>query len=83
MKMAAATRTPTAAIFESLKGTWTLRRSLNSVLKGAPSGVFSGKATFKPRPPTSASAAGELLYSEEGELRTDNGLTLRANRSVS
>ncbi|KAF2174111.1 hypothetical protein M409DRAFT_16384 [Zasmidium cellare ATCC 36951] len=75
-----ASKTPVEAIFDSLKGSWRLRRSLDSVLPGFPSGVFEGTATFKAREPTAHSAAGELLYSEQGELKTDNGLTLKANR---
>lgn len=71
---------PAAAIFEGLKGSWRLRRSLNSSLPAFPSGTFDGLATFHPRAPTAHSAAAELLYSEQGELRTDNGFTLKANR---
>ncbi|KAF2487277.1 hypothetical protein BDY17DRAFT_306680 [Neohortaea acidophila] len=68
--------TPVRLIFESLKGSWRLKRSLNSVLAGFPSGIFEGSATFKPR----ANAHSELLYSEQGELKMDNGVTLTANR---
>lgn len=75
-----AAKTPVKAIFDSLKGSWRLRRSLDSVLPGFPSGIFEGTATFKSREPTAHSVAGELLYSEQGELKTDNGMTLRANR---
>lgn len=75
-----ATKTPTAAIFDSLKGSWRLRRSLNSVLPGFPSGIFEGTASFTPRPPSAHAIAAELLYAEQGELRTDNGFTLKANR---
>jgi hypothetical protein len=75
-----ATKTPIATIFESLKGTWRLRRSLNSILTGFPSGTFEGTATFTPREPTAHTIKSELLYSEQGELQTDNGYTLRANR---
>lgn len=69
-----ASKTPVAAIFESLKGSWRLKRSLNSVLPGFPSGIFEGTAQFTSRTPV------ELLYSEQGELKTDNGFTLKANR---
>jgi hypothetical protein len=75
-----AAKTPIAAIFDSLKGTWRLRRSLNSVLPGFPSGMFEGVATFTSRAPTAHSINSELLYSEQGELKTDNGYTLHANR---
>ncbi|KAK5138085.1 hypothetical protein LTR08_005883 [Meristemomyces frigidus] len=73
-------KTPTAAIFESLRGSWRLRRSLNSVLPGFPSGLFEGTATFTPRQPSAHSIAAELLYAEQGELKTENGFTLKANR---
>ncbi|EMC95997.1 hypothetical protein BAUCODRAFT_123275 [Baudoinia panamericana UAMH 10762] len=73
-------KTPIQAIFEGLKGSWRLRRSLSSSLAGFPSGIFEGTATFTPRQPSAHSVAAELLYSEQGELRTDNGFTLRANR---
>lgn len=75
-----AAKTTAAAIFEGLKGSWRLRRSLNSQLAGFPSGIFEGIARFTPRTPTAHSAAGELVYSEQGELKTDNGFTLKANR---
>ncbi|KAI5364072.1 hypothetical protein Slin14017_G060360 [Septoria linicola] len=75
-----AARSTAAAIFESLKGSWRLRRALDSQLAGFPSGIFEGVATFKARSPTVHSAAGELVYSERGELKTDNGFTLKANR---
>ena len=74
------TKPPVAAIFESLKGSWRLKRSLNSVLLGFPSGIFEGTAWLTSRKPTAHSAAGELLYAEEGELITENGFTLKANR---
>ncbi|KAI6817009.1 hypothetical protein KC340_g15038 [Hortaea werneckii] len=76
----AAAKTPTSAIFESLQGSWRLKRNLNSVLPGFPSGIFEGTATFSPRVPTAHTTAAELLYSEQGELKTENGFTLRANR---
>ncbi|CAK4034742.1 Hypothetical predicted protein [Lecanosticta acicola] len=75
-----ASRTPTAIIFERLQGTWRLRRSLNSALPDFPSGTFDGTATFTPRKPTTHTAAGELVYSEQGELKMQNGLVLKANR---
>jgi len=73
-------RTPVGAIFEALKGSWRLKRSLNSTLPGFPSGIFEGTATFSPRKSVAETVTGELLYSEQGELKTDNGLTLKANR---
>lgn len=73
-------KTPTAVIFDNLQGSWRLRRSLNSALPGFPSGTFEGTASFKPRAPTTHTAAGELVYSEQGELKMDNGHVLKANR---
>ena len=73
-------KTPAGAIFDSLKGSWRLKRSLNSVLTGFPSGVFEGTATWTSRSPTAHSVASELLYTEQGELKMENGTTLRANR---
>jgi hypothetical protein len=75
-----ASKTPISVIFESLKGSWRLKRSLNSALPGFPSGIFEGEASFTPRKPTNHSTAKELLYAEQGELKTDTGLTLTANR---
>lgn len=77
---AMATKTLTAVVFASLEGSWRLRRQLQSALPGFPSGLFEGTATFAPRKPSAHSVAGELLYHEQGELRTENNLTLRANR---
>lgn len=73
-------KSPVAVIFESLKGVWRLKRALNSALPGFPSGVFEGTASFTPRKPGAESVAAELLYAERGELKTENGFTLRANR---
>ncbi|KAK5712599.1 hypothetical protein LTR17_017914 [Elasticomyces elasticus] len=73
-------KTPTAVIFDSLAGSWRLRRSLKSELPHFPSGTFEGTATFRPRRPSANNVASELLYSEQGELRTENGFTLKANR---
>ncbi|KAF2724337.1 hypothetical protein K431DRAFT_200047, partial [Polychaeton citri CBS 116435] len=75
-----ARKSPTAAIFAALKGSWRLKRSLDSALPNFPSGIFEGTATFTPKEPSAHSVAAELLYSEIGELRTVGGLTLKANR---
>lgn len=72
--------TMNANIFINLRGTWRLRRSLRSALPGFPSGIFEGTATFTPRKPSAHSVKLELLYTEQGELKTDNGFTLKANR---
>lgn len=73
-------KTPVGVIFESLKGSWRLKRSLNSILPGFPSGIFEGTATFTSRVPGAHSVSGEFLYAEQGELKTESGLTLKANR---
>ena len=71
---------PVNVIFKNLQGSWRLTRDLRSTLPGFPSGVFEGKATFTPRGSAAQSEATELLYHEQGELKTDNGHILRANR---
>lgn len=65
------------AIFGSLEGTWRMRRSLNSKLPGYPSGTFTGTATFSPH---SAFNSSSYLYHETGELVTEQGFQLRADR---
>lgn len=75
-----ASKTPIAAIFDALKGSWRLKRALDSALPGFPSGTFTGTASFSSRKPTADTTAGELLYAEQGELKTDAGFTLKANR---
>lgn len=72
--------TSNANIFRNLRGTWKLKRKLDSTLPGFPSGTLEGTATFTPRRPSSHTVTLELLYYEEGELKTDNGFTLKANR---
>ena len=69
-------KTPVGAIFDSLKGSWRLKRSLNSALPGYPSGIFEGTAIFSTR----ANSASEFLYAEQGELKTENGFSLKGNR---
>lgn len=68
---------PIKAIFESLRGSWTLQRTLTSKLASFPSGTFTGTATFTPHHSFDSSS---LLYHESGELKTSNGLVLRANK---
>lgn len=72
--------TSTLSIFTSLRGQWRIKRSLDSQPGFGLSGTLDGLATFTPRKPTAHSTALELLYSEAGELRTDNGLMLKTNR---
>ncbi|KAJ9626922.1 hypothetical protein H2203_003379 [Taxawa tesnikishii (nom. ined.)] len=68
---------PLKEIFDNLSGTWKLHRRLTSVLPDFPSGTFTGTATFTPH---SAFNQSSYLYHETGELRTDQGHILRANR---
>ncbi|KAI5244947.1 hypothetical protein E4T43_03528 [Aureobasidium subglaciale] len=68
---------PLETIFKSFAGTWKLCRSLTSALPGFPSGTFTGTATFKPH---NAFGASSLLYHEAGELVTEQGYKLLANR---
>ncbi|KAK5169071.1 uncharacterized protein LTR77_006380 [Saxophila tyrrhenica] len=70
---------PVAELFRSLRGSWKLKRTLNSAPPGL-SGVFEGTATFTPRKSAAASVKAELLYFEKGQLKTDTGLTFSANR---
>ncbi|KAL1310790.1 hypothetical protein AAFC00_001033 [Neodothiora populina] len=68
---------PLEAIFKSLEGSWHMHRRLTSELPAFPSGTFTGSATFKPHGAFNNSS---YLYHETGELVTDTGYTLRANR---
>ncbi|KAF3940012.1 hypothetical protein ABW19_dt0204271 [Dactylella cylindrospora] len=70
-------RPPIKQIFNSIRGTWTLRRSLTSALPSFPSGTFIGTATLSPH---SAFNNSSILYSESGELKTESGLVLKANK---
>jgi hypothetical protein len=64
-------------LFESLAGTWTLIRDLDSANATEPSGKCFGTATFTPRPSSPVlDAAGklhladaEMLYHEQGEFQ--------------
>lgn len=68
---------PLEAIFKSLEGSWKMHRRLTSELPAFPSGTFTGTATFTPNTAFNNSS---YLYHETGELVTDTGYTLRANR---
>lgn len=72
--------TPTLNIFKNLRGDWTIHRELASEPGYGFSGTLNGTASFRPRKPTAASAKLELLYTERGQLKTHNGLTLSASR---
>lgn len=77
MPMMEEAKPPLEAIFKSLEGTWKLHRRLTSELPAFPSGTFTGSATFTPHGAFNNSS---YLYHETGELVTDTGYTLRANR---
>ena len=68
---------PLQAIFDGLEGEWQLRRSLDSKLPGCPSGAFTGTANFKRH---NAFDGSSYLYHETGELVTEQGHRLVANR---
>ncbi|KZF26974.1 hypothetical protein L228DRAFT_258323 [Xylona heveae TC161] len=69
------------AVFRAMHGKWHMSRELNSALPTHPSGNFTGTAKFHARFPTDPAYDMEMLYHEEGELVTNQGWTLRANRS--
>lgn len=77
MPLIVESKPPLKAIFRSLEGTWKMHRSLTSDLPAFPSGTFTGTATFKPNAAFNHSS---MLYHETGELVTDSGITLKANR---
>ncbi len=68
------------AAFRAMQGPWSIHRKLQSFIPGFPSGSFDGTASFHPRCPTNPDYDAEYLYMESGELRTDSGLTLQANK---
>jgi hypothetical protein len=63
-----------------MQGCWKLRRTITSFLPGFPSGTLQGTAWFHPRRPTNQNYLSEYLYVEEGSLKTDAGLELRASK---
>ncbi|CAD6578638.1 MAG: hypothetical protein ASARMPREDX12_008917 [Alectoria sarmentosa] len=67
-------------IFNSLKGSWKLLRNLDSLLSTYPSGILEGTAIFTQRLPTDEGYDAEYLYSERGEFKTQQGLTMEATR---
>lgn len=71
------TKAPLEAIWNGFEGQWRLTRSLDSNLPGFPRGTFAGTATFKPH---NAFNGSSYLYHETGELTTDQGHKLIANR---
>ena len=68
------------AVFRALQGQWKLIRQLISVFPGYPSGTFHGTATFYPRLPTDSAYSTEMLFVEEGELTTQQGLKMTGRR---
>ena len=71
---------PLGTVFNSMAGEWKMDRTITSQSSTFPSGHFTGKANLQPRPPTEAGYDREMLYSEEGDFKTDNGMVFRANR---
>lgn len=75
--------TPASAakrLFLSLKGSWKLVRHLHSAIPTYPSGVLEGTATFQERASTDPMYDLEYLYTENGQLVTQQGFTLSASR---
>jgi tRNA A64-2'-O-ribosylphosphate transferase len=74
---------PPSAIFTNLitpaAKPWHFTRTLTSNLPTHPSGTVTGTATFTPCTLPSSSPR-TLLYAEEGEFVTDNGLKFNARR---
>ena len=68
------------ATFRAMQGTWDVKRVLKSAIPTYPSGTFSGIAQFHPRQPTDQQYDTEYLYAEEGDLVTENGMTMRGSR---
>lgn len=68
------------SLFDSLEGTWTIRRDIRSALPSYPSGGFEGEATFEKRSPSTEGFDGEHLYTENGTFTTDQGLAFQATR---
>lgn len=69
-----------AAAFRGMQGTWILQRKIDSRHSSMPGGSFIGTAHFHPRSPTDALYSAEYLYTEEGTLTMDNGMSFPATR---
>ena len=63
-----------------LQGSWKIERKLKSVRKEYPTGIFTGTASFHPRASTDSTYDFEYLYTENGQLTTDQGFSLTAHR---
>ena len=69
-----------AAAFRAMQGTWKLQRKIESRHSSMPNGLFEGTAHFHPRVPTDSIYSAEYLYTEEGTLKMDNGMSFPATR---
>lgn len=67
-------------LFVSLKGSWRLLRHLHSAIPTYPSGILEGTAIFQERASTDPMYDLEYLYTENGQLVTQQGFTLSASR---
>lgn len=67
-------------LFKSLKGSWKLIRHLHSAISTYPSGILEGTARFRERASTDPMYDLEYLYTEHGQLVTQQGFTLSASR---
>lgn len=67
-------------VFNEMKGRWRLSRYLKSAISNYPSGVLNGFATFEEIAPSDSSYNAEYLYSEQGDFKTEQGLTMKATR---
>ena len=73
-------RETTKRLFKALKGSWKLKRYLHSAIATYPSGMLEGTATFQERPSTDPAYDMEYLYTENGQLVTEQGFCLPASR---
>ncbi|KAL8894732.1 MAG: hypothetical protein Q9207_008427, partial [Kuettlingeria erythrocarpa] len=67
-------------VFDALAGDWIIKREIKSALPTYPSGIFSGKAQLKERPPSMEKVDKEYLYAENGTFNADQGLTFQASK---
>lgn len=67
-------------LFLSLKGSWKLIRHLHSAIPTYPSGILEGTAAFQERASADPMYDLEYLYTENGQLVTQQGFTLSASR---
>ena len=68
------------AVFDSLRGTWDLSRTLRSSSSTYPSGTLTGTAKFDQRPATDPAFDDEFIYYEEGDFVAETGFTMKATR---